>query len=745
MYALPSRVVQVGALGVVDHERRLLRRTSACCWVNGCHRWRRSAAASSAVVRMRGNVAPRPVGICGRPGATGRPVCACLMAPMPPSRSRAIALAVVAAAVRRRRSSVRRSWSLVVGSGRRRARVRSSRCSRTTSTCCTRRPRPSHKHARHAQALGVDSVRVTVLWVALAPDADLDHGARRLRRRAIPPPIRRAAGRRTTGWSRSRRARGIGVDFNVTAPGPAVGDGAGEPDAATLRRPLDRRPPPRSGSSSRPSDAATAAATRRPERRRGRSRGSATGRSGTSRTSRLAGAAVADGRRPDVDARAGAVPRVRGRRLRRRWPSTGHEPSTDTILIGELAPEGCEPGGRAVLAENRRSRRCRSCGRCTAWTRTTSRCSGAAAARRRAARRAASPSAFVAANPALFEATGFAHHPYSFFLAPSGLDAAIRTSRRCRTSAGSSRRSTRIFARLRGPPPAPDLYLTEYGYETNPPNPFRGVRPRRQALYLDEAAVHGVEGPAGARAVPVPALRLAARHDVPPGQQRVLVDVPDRARVCRTAPPSRRSTPTGCRSSSPTRACNSGAMLVWAMLRPAPHDSSQHAQIQWQPAAGGGFRTLASVGTHSPNGVLVVHVTVPAPGSGADRVARARRRRCSTAAAAVQPGAGGAKARRCPPRRPRAATAPATARTASTTAAIAISAVISSAIGAGSVRVGRRTVTDEGSGGAAHSGWSAWSAAEARVQRRGRAGAAGARRRARSGPHCVKSAKYCWP
>jgi hypothetical protein len=56
-------------------------------------------------------------------------------------------------------------------------------------------------------------------------------------------------------------------------------------------------------------------------------------------------------------------------------------------------------------------------------------------------------------------------------------------------------------------------------------------------------------------------------------------------------------------------------MLIWAMLRPAPHNSSQHAQVQWQPAAGGGFRTLASVGTHSPNGVLVVHMTVPAPGT----------------------------------------------------------------------------------------------------------------------------------
>ncbi len=31
----------------------------------------------------------------------------------------------------------------------------------------------------------------------------------------------------------------------------------------------------------------------------------------------------------------------------------------------------------------------------------------------------ASRKAFVAADPALFDATGYAHHPYSFYLAPN--------------------------------------------------------------------------------------------------------------------------------------------------------------------------------------------------------------------------------------------------------------------------------------------------------------------------------------
>jgi hypothetical protein len=59
--------------------------------------------------------------------------------------------------------------------------------------------------------------------------------------------------------------------------------------------------------------------------------------------------------------------------------------------------------------------------------------------------------------------------------------------------------------------------------------------------------------------------------------------------------------------------------LVWAMLRTAPHGSSERAQVQWKPTAGGAFRTLATVGTHNPNGVLAEMVQLP--GTGVVRIA----------------------------------------------------------------------------------------------------------------------------
>jgi hypothetical protein len=55
-------------------------------------------------------------------------------------------------------------------------------------------------------------------------------------------------------------------------------------------------------------------------------------------------------------------------------------------------------------------------------------------------------------------------------------------------------------------------------------------------------------------------------------------------------------------------------VLVWSMLRPAPHDSSQRAQVQWRPPSGGPFRTVATASIQNPTGVLAVKVGVPASG-----------------------------------------------------------------------------------------------------------------------------------
>ena len=101
-----------------------------------------------------------------------------------------------------------------------------------------------------------------------------------------------------------------------------------------------------------------------------------------------------------------AVPRLRRCRLCRRCGAPGTR-RDDTILIGELAPEGDERPGRsrpiAAAAVPARAVLRR--------TATSSPLTGAGGAGACGCPAGGSPRAFVTANPGLFAATGFAHHP----------------------------------------------------------------------------------------------------------------------------------------------------------------------------------------------------------------------------------------------------------------------------------------------------------------------------------------------
>ena len=91
-------------------------------------------------------------------------------------------------------------------------------------------------------------------------------------------------------------------------------------------------------------------------------------------------------------------------------------------------------------------------------------------------------------KPLPFDAIG--HHPYQFFLPPNRPsinrhDAAI----------GDTRRLLRVvdrLIRLRALAPKrsrrPGVYYTEFGYQTNPPDPFAGVSLATQRRYIQQAA-----------------------------------------------------------------------------------------------------------------------------------------------------------------------------------------------------------------------------------------------------------------
>jgi len=158
--------------------------------------------------------------------------------------------------------------------------------------------------------------------------------------------------------------------------------------------------------------------------------------------------------------------------------ATGHR--ADTILVGETAPKGLRRRkGLTISIDPLRFIRNLYC-----VDAKLRRLKGASATARGCPKTAAQ---FVAENPALFKATGFAHHPYELLRAPTRKPG----SKDWVTIANLpvlSRTLKRIYSRYRqkkqtrrGVP----LYLTEYGYQT-PPDPL-GIPFGRQAAYQNQA------------------------------------------------------------------------------------------------------------------------------------------------------------------------------------------------------------------------------------------------------------------
>jgi hypothetical protein len=460
------------------------------------------------------------------------------------------------------------------------------------------------------QRLGVDTIRVTMLWKALAPQPTS----------ATAPPGFSAsdpAAYPAAAWApydrlvELARARGITVLFNITAPGPVWAMARG----ATPLRYADHWMP-------------SAAAFGRFVAAVGRRYSGRYTPSGSS----VALPAVRDWSiwnepnqpgwlAPQLRSEGGlAAPGLYRRYVDAAWSAlsgTGHRTADDTFLIGELAPEGCEPGKACVFKGPNRPIPPIPFVRALYCVDASYRPLTGAAAASVGCAPGGRRDGFVAANPGLFRATGFAHHPYSFFLGPavSMPDpnfVPLSDLARLEHALDGAFRAYGVARRL-------DLYLTEYGYETNPPNPYRGVSPATQARYLNQAQYMAW------RDARVRALSQFLMYDSPPdtqfkpgslgywstfqtglayqngvikpsyGAYRLPVFVPDQS-VDAGRP-----------------------VLVWAMLRPAPSNRSQRADVEWRSSAGGAFRTVASASVQNPTGALAVSVGVP--GSGVLRVA----------------------------------------------------------------------------------------------------------------------------
>ena len=458
------------------------------------------------------------------------------------------------------------------------------------------------------RALGVDRVRLSIIWGAIAPGRNARVRPRRFDG-ANPADYSAAAWAPYDRVVELARAHGIAVDFNVTAPGPLWAMAAPAPNTKAADH---YRPSPSEFGDFVLALGRRYSGTYTPPTARG-VRSSALPRVSYwtiwnepnqpgwlyPQWRAVAGQRAMDSPRLYrlyVDAAVAAL------------SATGHSHSSDTILIGELAPEGRERSGDADPIAPMQFLRALYCVDAS-YRPLGGASAGSCIVRRRGRRRRSWPPIRDCFKPPGWPTT---RTPSCSRRAPTW---PMRTSSRSPTFRASSRPGSDLH-HLRGAPSAPDL-PDRVRIRHQPSESVSGVSPARQSLYLNEAQYMVWKDPR------VRSLAQFLLYDSPP----------DRS-YPRGTPGYWSTFQTGLRygGGQPKPSLNSyrlpifipdpvshggASVFVWAMLRPAPNNTAQQAQIQWR-SAHGGYRTLTTVRTSDPDGFLTARVKLP--GTGAVRI-----------------------------------------------------------------------------------------------------------------------------
>ena len=275
--------------------------------------------------------------------------------------------------------------------------------------------------------------------------------------------------------------------------------------------------------------------------------------------------------------------------------ASGH--ASDTIMVGETANRGI-------------GRRRRSSAPCTAWAPTSGRCAVAL----RAPLAAPPPAPVPISHPRTRGCSGRASRTIRTGSRPRRIARIpTRASSRCYNVPSLERMLNGIFAsygqRRRGGVP---LYLTEWGFKTNPPNLYVRTTPAEQAAYINqgeymtwqEPYVHGLT-------------------------QFLLVDSPPKPDTRKGSVLYWSTFQTGLEFINGTHKPSFAAfqvpiwlpnprhgrhVMVWGELRPADHTTTQYGEIEFRRSRSRTWRELTEVRTNSPEGFVVSHVSIPAAG-----------------------------------------------------------------------------------------------------------------------------------
>ncbi len=286
--------------------------------------------------------------------------------------------------------------------------------------------------------------------------------------------------------------------------------------------------------------------------------------------------------------------------------ASGH--ADDVVLIGETAPRGWNrPGvGNAMRTlEFIREMYC--------LTASGKPYAGAEAAVRACPSGPEGRAGFAAAHPGLFRVSGFAHHPYRF-KAPPGESDPVADNAPLADTDRVVRTLDNAFRRFRQAKRLP-IWITEYGYQTSPPDPFGGVSWRVQATWLSEAEFLAYRNP---RVVSMAQFLLL--DDAPRAQfsrrdarhwatfQTGLYTLGGKAKPSAIAyERSLHVTPAEGRAGR--------YVTIFGQYRPGAAGERIAAALEFRARGSSGWRPVRSFVTTNPRGYLRGRVKVPAEGS----------------------------------------------------------------------------------------------------------------------------------
>jgi hypothetical protein len=214
---------------------------------------------------------------------------------------------------------------------------------------------------------------------------------------------------------------------------------------------------------------------------------------------------------------------------------------------------------------------------------------------------------FASDHPGLFKATGWAHHPYALEVAPDVKDRA-HDQVTISVLGRLTRTLDRVFRRY-GQNRRLPIWLTEYGYQTNPPDPIVGVSWARQAAYLNRAEQIAYRNPRVQSVAQFLLVDDAPNTKVSPRDPRYWGSTFQSGLV--TGDGHRKPAFAAYQRTLDVTRERRGRLRLFGQLRPAAANAKLTAAIQFRRSGARDYATVRTVTISNLRNYLVAHVKTP--------------------------------------------------------------------------------------------------------------------------------------